>query len=239
MKSILKKLQEDKHYYGAYGRQFLSNSNIGILLNNPAEFGKEGVETLPMLHGRYFHVSMLEPDKLDQFEVVDCSTRNTKAYKEIAGGRLILLRKEQHQLDLAIEKMKNSKFADEIYSEGAEYEVPMIDDFFGVQFKGKADIITKDKIIDIKTSSKIGNFRSSAKAYNYDSQAYIYSTMFDRPFEFFVICKETLQMKRVQCSSEFLERGRDKLERAVAVWKKFFGPNRTHDVNEFIETEVL
>ena len=60
MKSILKKLQEDKHYYGAYGRQFLSNSNIGILLNNPAEFGKEGVETLPMLHGRYFHVSMLE-----------------------------------------------------------------------------------------------------------------------------------------------------------------------------------
>ena len=104
MKSILKKLQEDKHYYGAYGRQFLSNSNIGILLNNPAEFGKEGVETLPMLHGRYFHVSMLEPDKLDQFEVVDCSTRNTKAYKETAGGRLILLRKEQHQLDLAVER---------------------------------------------------------------------------------------------------------------------------------------
>jgi hypothetical protein len=239
MKSILKKLQEDKHYYGAYGRQFLSNSNISILLNNPSEFGKQGVETLPMLHGRYFHVSMLEPEKLDQFDVVDCSSRNTKAYKEASAGRLILLRKEQHQLDLAIEKMKNSKFGNEIYSEGAEYEVPMIDDFFGAQFKGKADIITKDKIIDIKTSGSIDKFRQKASLFNYDSQAYIYSTMFSLPFEFFVISKETLQLKRIKCSSDFLERGRDKVERAVAVWKKFFGPNRTDDVNDFIATEVL
>ncbi len=239
MKSILKKLQEDKHYYGAYGRQFLSNSNIGILLSNPAEFGKEGVETLPMLHGRYFHVSMLEPEKLDQFDVIDASSRATKLYKEKSEGRLVLLRKEQHQLDLAINKMKDSKFGAEIYSEGAEYEVPMVDDFFGAQFKGKADIVTKDKIIDIKTTSSVAKFRSSANAFNYDSQAYIYSTLFSKKFEFFVVSKETLQLKRVQCSSEFLERGRDKVERAVAVWKKFFGPNRTHNVDDYIETEVL
>ena len=61
----------------------------------------------------------------------------------------------------------------------------------------------------------------------------------NRADEFFVVSKETLQLKRVQCSSEFLERGRDKVERAVAVWKKFFGPNRTHKVEDYIANEVL
>lgn len=239
MKSILKKLQEDKHYYGAYGRNFLSNSNIGVLLTNPADFGKPGEETLAMVQGRYFHVSMIEPHKINQFRIIDASTRGTKKYKEEAEGELCLLRKEQHQLDLAIEKMKNSEFASEIYHDSAEYEVPMIDDFFGVQFKGKADIITDDKIIDIKTTSSVAKFRQSAWAYNYDSQAYIYSTMFERPFEFFVVDKETLQLKRFPCSEEFLARGKEKVERAVEVWKKFFGPNKTHDVQVFVDCETL
>ena len=143
------------------------------------------------------------------------------------------------QLDLAIDKMKNSSFKDEIYSEGALYEQPMVAEFFGVNFKGKADIITKDKIIDIKTTSNIAKFRSSAYAYNYDSQAYIYSSMFDLPFEFFVIDKNTLQLKRITCSAEFLERGKEKVERAVNVWKRFFGPEATENVHDFIAEEML
>jgi hypothetical protein len=75
--------------------------------------------------------------------------------------------------------------------------------------------------------------------YNYDSQAYIYSTMFNLPFEFFVIDKETLQMKRFACSDEFLERGRDKVEKAVNVWKRFFGPDATDDVHQYVMNEVL
>lgn len=240
MKSILKKLQEDKHYYGAYGRKFLSNSNIGTLLTNPKSFGQPSVESLPMVQGRYFHVSMLEPHKLDEFEIVDASSRNTKIYKEQSGSNLLLLRHEAESLDQAVDEMKNNKeLASEIYCDSAEYEVPMVDDFFGVQFKGKADIITKDKIIDIKTSNSIVDFRRKARAYNYDSQAFIYSSMFGLPFEFFVIDKTTLQMKRFTCSSEFLEKGMEKVERAVEVWKRFFGPNATEDVNQYVSNETL
>lgn len=240
MKSILKKLQDDKHYYGAYGRKYLSNSNIGVLLTNPRDFGKPSQESLPMVQGRYFHVSMLEPHKKDEFEIVDASSRSTKIYKEQSGSRLLLLRKEAEALDRAIETMKgNESLSSEIFSENARYEVPMLGEFFGVDFKGKADIITDDKIIDIKTSTGIGNFKSKARMYNYDSQAFIYSSMFDKPFEFFVIDKDTLQMKRFACSDEFLERGRDKVERAVNVWKRFFGPDATEDVDQYVMNEVL
>ena len=240
MKSILKKLQDDKHYYGAYGRKYLSNSNIGVLLTNPRDFGRPQEEKLPMIQGRYFHVSMLEPHKKDEFEIVDASSRNTKIYKEQSQGKLMLLRKEQEALDRAIQCMKdNESLSSEIFSEGVQYEVPMIGEFFDTQFKGKADIITKDKIIDIKTSTGIGNFKTKARMYNYDSQAYIYSSMFDLPFEFFVIDKDTLQMKRFTCSDEFLERGREKVERAVNVWKRFFGPDATEDVQQYVMNEVL
>ena len=240
MKSILKKLQDDKHYYGAYGRKYLSNSNIGVLLTNPRDFGKPQQESLPMVQGRYFHVSMLEPHKKDEFEIVDASSRNTKIYKEQSGSRLLLLRKEAEALDRAIETMKdNESLSSEIFSENARYEVPMLGKFFGVDFKGKADIITDDKIIDIKTSTGISNFRTKARMYNYDSQAFIYSSMFNKPFEFFVIDKDTLQMKRFTCSDEFLERGRDKVERAVNVWKRFFGPDATEDIKQYVMEEVL
>lgn len=240
MKSILKKLQDDNHYYGAYGRKYLSNSNIGILLSNPANFGKPSEESLAMVQGRYFHVSMLEPHKKDDFEIIDASSRNTNIYKEQSGSRLLLLRKEAEALDRAVQSMKdNSSLSSEIFSENARYEVPMIAEFFGVKFKGKADIITDDKIIDIKTSTGIGSFRSKAYAYNYDSQAFIYSSMFDKPFEFFVIDKDTLQMKRFACSDEFLESGRRKVERAVNVWNRFFSPDAKEDVQQYVMEEVL
>ena len=237
---VLNKLRDDKHYYGKFGGHYLSNSNIGTLLKNPREFGGTQQETLPMVQGRYFHVSMLEAHKLGDFEIIDASTRNTKAYKEQSNGNLLLLTKEQADLDRAISEMKsNIEMSSEIYSLGAKYEVPIVGKFYDVEFKGKADIITADKIIDIKTSSNIDSFRKSAYMYNYDSQAFIYSSMFGLPFEFFVIDKKTLQMKRFTCSDDFLESGMRKVERAVNVWKRFFGPDATDDVKQFVSNEVL
>jgi hypothetical protein len=237
---VLHKLRDDKHYYGKFGGHYLSNSNIGTLLKNPREFGSPQQETLPMVQGRYFHVSMLEAHKLGDFEIIDASTRNTKAYKDQSNGNLLLLTKEQADLDRAISEMKsNIEMSSEIYSLGAKYEVPIVGKFHDVEFKGKADIITADKIIDIKTSSNIDSFRKSAYMYNYDSQAFIYSSMFGLPFEFFVIDKKTLQMKRFTCSDDFLESGMRKVERAVNVWKRFFGPDATDDVKQYVSNEVL
>ena len=241
MKEILERLKNDEDYYGEYGRQWLSNSQIGTLLRNPKEFGQDSnLETSNLLLGRFFHVAMIEPHKLGEFEIVEASSRNTKIYKEQADDRFLLLQKEVDQLMYAILEMKgNKEMADQIYAKGNQYEVPMVDNFYGVPFKGKADIVTKDKIIDIKTTSNIDKFRQSAKIYNYDSQAFIYSSMFGLPFEFFVIDKNTRQMGIYTCSEEFLDRGMQKVAQAVEVYNKFFGPNATEDVKQYVAHEVL
>ena len=241
MKEILERLRNDEDYYGEYGRAWLSNSNIGTLLSNPREFGSKPVEeNANLLLGRFFHVAMIEPHKLTDFEIVEASSRNTKIYKEQSGDRFLLLQKEVDHLMYAISEMKgNKEMASQIFAEGNEYEVPNIGNFFGVEFKGKADIVTKDKIIDIKTTSNISKFKQSARLYNYDSQAFIYSSMFGLPFEFFVIDKNTRQMKIFECSEEFLERGMQKVARAVEVYNMFFGPDATHDVNQYVSKETL
>ena len=35
---VIDKLKDDKNYYGDYGKQYLSNSNIRSLINSPNEF---------------------------------------------------------------------------------------------------------------------------------------------------------------------------------------------------------
>ena len=61
MNSVLTKLKDDNHYYGDFGRQYLSNSDIITLMNDPKTFRKPKEMTKAMLLGRYFHTAMLEP----------------------------------------------------------------------------------------------------------------------------------------------------------------------------------
>jgi hypothetical protein len=116
-------LREDENYYGELGSKYLSNSDVGTLLNNPKNFGKRGEETKAMIEGRYFHTAMLEPQKLSNFEFIDASSRNTKAYKEL--GKMVLLKKEKEWLDQLIDTMKsNLNFYELIYMDGNTYEEP-------------------------------------------------------------------------------------------------------------------
>ena len=41
MEKTIEKLKDDKHYYGAFGKKFLSNSDIFNLIHNPQDFQKE------------------------------------------------------------------------------------------------------------------------------------------------------------------------------------------------------
>ena len=97
---ILKKLEQDEHYYGEYGRQFLSNSDISALLKNPGLLREEKPKTSAMVIGGYFHTAILEPDKLKSFKIIQSSTRNTKAYKEMSGGEICLLQHEVDKIEL-------------------------------------------------------------------------------------------------------------------------------------------
>jgi len=237
---MLDRLRNDKDYYGDYGSQFLSNSAVGVLLSNPKMFKVKQEPTVPMLQGSYFHTAILEPEKLANFEIVEASTRNTNIYKDASKGNLLLLRNECDNLDEMVRVIKsNFFFYENIYKDGNVYEEPAIMELFGHKFKGKADIVTDEIIIDIKTTSKISDFRWSAKKYNYDSQSYLYQQFFDKPLIFYVIDKGTHELGVFEPSAEFLLGGREKVLRAVEVYEKFFGDSPKEDINNFFIREDL
>jgi len=222
---ILQKLKIDEDYYGDFGNQFLSNSHVGKLLNDPLNIFKPMKPSPAFLIGGYFHTCILEPDKLKKYKVVKATTRNSKAYKDVAGGELCMLEKDVDMVELLRDKMMANDICRDLIQEGnVEYEVPMITELFGQTWKGKADIVNHDEklIIDLKTTADITKFQYSANKYNYDSQAYIYSKLFGYEFLFIVIDKSTHQIGMFDCSPKFYERGEDKVRRASEAYDLFY-----------------
>jgi len=233
----LNKLREDEHYYGKFGKQYLSNSDISTLLTNPLSLG-ESMSPIPaFLVGGYFHTAILEPHKLKNFRIVQSTTRNTKAYKEISNGELCLLQHEADKTDKLVETMMSNDFCKSmIRGKNGEYEVPGIAEIHGKLWKGKADIINHDEklIIDLKTTADITKFRYSATKYNYNSQAYIYQKLFGYEMIFMVIDKTTQQIGVYDCSSKFLSYGEEKVKQAVEAYDLFYNNPDFKPENYFI-----
>ena len=224
-KEELAKLREDEHYYGKFGKQFLSNSDISKLLTNPLSLGEAQKQIPAFLVGGYFHTAILEPEKLKKYRIVEASTRNTKAYKEISGGEMCLLQSEVDKLEVMIDTMMSNEVCKSlIQGDNVEYEVPGIAEIKGKLWKGKADIVNHDEklIIDLKTTADITKFKYSAQKYNYNSQAYIYRELFGYEMIFIVIDKTTHQIGIYDCSPEFYSKGEDKVEKAVEAYKLFY-----------------
>ena len=244
---ILKKLRNDEDYYGDFGKQFLSNSDIYHLLNNPLKFHQPSDPSPAFLVGGYFHTAILEPDKLEKFKVIKSTTRNTKNYKEMSGGELCLLQHEVDNIELMREILMDNdicrdliKGADYAESTCMQWEEPMIKEIEGLTWKGKADIVNHNEklIIDLKTTADIKKFRNSAYRFNYDSQAYIYSQLFGYEMLFIVIDKITHQIGLFDCSPKFYEGGKDKVRMAVEVYDLFF-KTEDFDPKQYFINETL
>jgi len=222
---ILQRLCNDEDYYGDFGNQYLSNSHVGKLLKDPLNAFKPSKPSPAFLIGGYFHTCILEPNKLDKFKIVKSSTRNTKAYKDVAGGELCLLQHEVDTIELMRQKVMDNDICKDLITLGdIEYEKPMIEEMFGNMWKGKADIVNHDEklVIDLKTTADISKFNWSASKYNYDSQAYIYSKLFGYEFLFIVIDKKTHQIGLFDCSPDFYKRGEDKVRKASEAYNLFY-----------------
>jgi len=237
----IERLRDDDHYYGEFGKQYLSNSDISTLLTNPLALGEPSKPSAAFLVGGYFHTAILEPDKLKKYKVIESTTRNTKAYKEISGGELCLLQHEVDQIDLMTDKiMENNVCRGLIKGQQVEYEKPGITKLEELQWKGKADIVNHEEglVIDLKTTADVNKFRSSAWRYNYDSQAYIYSKLFGYEMVFIVIDKTTHQIGIFDCSPEFYQRGADKVQQAAEQYKLFY-QNEDFDPSNYFINKTL
>ena len=222
--AILEKLRDDESYYGDFGKQFLSNSNIGHLLTNPEKyFNGENIADLPVfLIGGYFHTAILEPHKLDEFKIVDYATRNNKEYRKLE--KHALLQKEVdniNQMISAVDRVDDIRKL--VRCETNEYEVPGLGELYGHTWKGKADILNHEQqlVIDLKTTGDIQRFRKSSNMYNYDSQAWIYKQLFGYDVTFVAIDKTTHQIGMFPCSDAFYTEGEMKVEKAVSEYEKW------------------
>ena len=243
-KKIIEKLKQDEHYYGDYGKQFLSNSDISVLLKNPKLLHQKKERTTAMVVGGYFHTAILEPDKLKRFKIIDSSTRNTKKYKEMSDGEICLLQHEVDKIELMTEAIMDNKICKSLImgTDGKlnDFEVPGVTELFNNKWKGKADIINHNEqlVIDLKTTSDIDRFRWSASKFNYDSQAYIYSNLFGYEMLFMVIDKETHQIGLFDCSPDFYKSGEEKVRKATDAYDLFF-KTEDFDSKQYLITKTL
>jgi len=225
---LLSKMYDDDFYYGYLGKHALSSSSLKNILKSPKIYKQileEGqAESQPLRSGKLFHWIILEPEKIKTLHIVDVASKNTKAFKEACLEHDdVFTRKEYNDMEKLTNVMLKNKKALEILKD-CKVEVPEIKMINGVAFRGKADILRKDEIVDIKTTTDIANFKWSAYKYGYDLQAYLYLRLFPQAkrFRFLCIDKATKDIGIFDCSEEFLESGKQKLERGISEYKKFF-----------------
>lgn len=210
---IIEQLKDDEQYYGEYGQQFLSNSDVKVLktessakeFRSAKKFTETELKNLEM--GKYFHQLLLEESKAKNFPMVDVKTRSNNEYKQYL---------EDNNLEYALrtsEAQDIKDLADWVLNPKSEYgsdrvrdllnnpmalkEQPSIMELHGHWWKGKADLITIDNdgqyvIIDLKTTgsnpSDINIYRM--RDFGYDSQCYLYKELFGMDFKFIFFGKK-------------------------------------------------
>ena len=225
---ILELMLNDEFYYGYLGKAALSSSSIKLLLDSPKKYkyvtNYGSQESNALDAGWLFHTCILEPDVFEKQIFVEVQSKNTKAYK---------LAKEEHGKVYTM-KQKNDaeRLADAFFRNehalklitDCEFEVPAIGMVQGYPFRGKADVLGKG-IVDLKTTADLKAFPYSAKKYGYDVQVYLYSELFNKPYEefkFVAIDKGSLDIGIYDVSQEFYETGKAKVTKALEVFETFF-----------------
>jgi hypothetical protein len=243
-KEILDNMYSDDFYYGYLGKQALSSSTLKMVLKSPktykyvTKYGQS--ETQPLRDGKLFHTMILEPHKIDELVIVDVATKANKVYKEAkAEGKEVYTTKEIKDAErLADAILKNDEAVH--YMSKAEFEVPEIAMINGLPFRAKADILKDNMIVDLKTTTGLNEFRYSADKYSYDLQAYLYREMFNvDEFVFVCIDKGSLDIGIFECSDEFYQRGKEKLEQGISNYKYFFGSGSDVDLNQYVLRGIL
>ena len=224
---IIKRMYDDEFYYGYLGSNALSSSSAKKLLQSPKAYLKSlnvNQDSQPLRDGRLVHLSVLEPQKVKDLTIVDGS-KATKAFKDAVanlGLANVYTKSEFNNANyIANAVLKCSEVTSLLV--GAEFEVPQASMIDGIPFRGKADILNGNVIIDLKTTADITKFKWSAKHFSYDLQAALYMKLFNADaFIFVVVDKDSKDIMIWDCSDEFIDSGLVKLDSAIQQYKYFF-----------------
>mgnify|MGYP005662569067 CR=1 FL=1 len=226
---LLKRMDDDTFYYGELNELALSSSSLKLLLSSPKtykfslEYGSSDSQALR--DGWLFHTAILEPEVFSAQEFVEVQSKNTKKFREAkAKNPRIFTAKERGDAERLVDAFYRNEYAKQLITK-AEFEVPIIGNVLDYPFRGKADVLAADRIVDLKTTTNIKDFSWSANKYGYDVQCYLYCNLFNREykdFHFLVLDKGSLDIGIFNCSEEFYYRGEEKVQKALDLYNKFF-----------------
>ena len=241
---IITQMYDDSFYYGHLGKYALSSSSLKLLLKSPktyrniTEYGDPNSDSPALSAGKLVHWMILEPHKIDKLHFVDASTKNTKIYKEAKKeyGE-VYLTKERSEAERLTDAVLRNEEVTRILNK-AEFEVPEIQMIDGLPFRGKADILKGDTIIDLKTSQDLNSFKYSCDKYSYDLQAWLYLKLFNKEkFTFLVVDKKSTDIGIFETTKDFLARGENKFHQAVDNYKYFF--EQDNDLDQYVMRGIL
>ena len=226
---ILELMKDDEFYYGYLGKAALSSSSIKLLLDSPkkykyvTEYGSQESNALDA--GYLFHTAILEPDVFEKQIYVDVQSKNSKAYKlaKEEHGKVYTIKQKRDAERLADAFLRNEHALKLITN--CEFEIPAIGMIQGYPFRGKADVLDSYRVVDLKTTSDLKAFPYAARKYGYDVQVYIYSELFNKPYEefkFIAIDKGSLDIGIYDVSQEFYNSGKEKVTKAISIFETFF-----------------
>jgi len=241
---ILAQMYDDTFYYGHLGKHALSSSSLKMILKSPKtyrnviKYGDPNGDSPALAAGKLAHWMVLEPHKIDELHFVDASTKNTKIYKEAKEqyGE-VFLTKERSAAERLTDAVLRNEHALKLLNK-SEFEVPEIAMLNGLPFRGKADIIQGDTIIDYKTTAELSSFKWSADKYGYDLQAYMYLRLFNKKkFTFLVIDKASTDIGIFETTDDFIAKGEQKFIQAVDNYKYFFQDG--NDLDQYVMRGIL
>lgn len=234
----------DDFYYNYLGKNALSSSSLKTILKSPKtyrnilNYGDPNSDSPALSAGKLAHWMILEPHKINKLHFVDATTKNTKIYKEAkAKYGEVFLTKEKNAAERLTDAVLRNEAAIKLLNK-SEFEVPQVQMLDGLPFRGKADIIQGDTIIDYKTTAELNTFKYSADKFGYDLQAWLYLKLFDKKkFTFLVIDKASTDIGIFETTDEFLARGENKFKQAVDNYKYFF--EQDNDLDQYVMRGIL
>jgi len=240
---ILTQMYDDEFYYGHLGKYALSSSSLKTILKSPKtyrnvlKYGNDN-DSPALAAGKLVHWMILEPHKVDALHFVDASSKNTNKYKDAKSkyGE-VFLTKERSAAERLADAVLRNEAAIRLLSK-SEFEVPAIEMINDLPFRGKADIIQNDTIIDLKTTADLNTFKYSADKYGYDLQAWLYLKLFNKSkFVFLIVDKASTDIGIYDVSDDFLKCGEQKFRQAVDNYKYFF--EQENDLDQYVMRGIL
>lgn len=168
-------------------RDYLSYSALKAFAKSPNHYlqyiNKEHVQTPAMVVGSLAHCLVLEPEAFrDQFAVAPEVNKRTNSGKAIweaftleNADKTVITEDQYHQATKIADAVSRHRKATRILA-GKQAEQAIEGTIYGMQFKGVADALGNDAVVDLKTTQDASpdGFRRAASNFDYHLQAAIY-----------------------------------------------------------------